>query len=85
MPDRNDFNPQPKTWPACSDCMAPYVLRRAISFQPPVRGTKQKKAKKGEIDFQWIWQRDCKHKNAEAVAQGTLRVKATRVVRRKTR
>jgi hypothetical protein len=46
--------PKVKAYPECSECFAPYVLRRAFTFS----------AKGGGGRSEWIWQRDCKHKNA---------------------
>lgn len=42
----------PAVWPACSECDVAYVLRRMMSIRE---------------GWLWLWQRDCKHKNAEAV------------------
>lgn len=40
-------------YPVCSKCRAPYVLRLAIVVSPGAAGD------------QWIWQRDCKCRNAQ--------------------
>jgi hypothetical protein len=45
----------PKQWPACSQCDAPYLVRRAFVFN----------MRKGTAASRWIWQRDCRHKKAE--------------------
>jgi hypothetical protein len=42
--------PKVRTYPVCSECKAPYVLRRAWLIQSNTE--------------EWIWQRDCKHKKA---------------------
>jgi hypothetical protein len=47
----DEVNPNPTAWPACSQCNAAYVLRRCLRF--------------GTGGFEWLWQRDCKHKYAE--------------------
>lgn len=41
-------------YPICSDCGAPYVLRRAILFDVKMK----------EITPEFVWQRDCRHKKA---------------------
>lgn len=49
-----DVMPSPQTWPVCSECDTDYVLRRCFVFRD------------GGIVSEWLWQRDCKHKKAEA-------------------
>lgn len=51
----SDPNPNPLIWPKCSNCGVAFVLRRVmrIAFG----------------DWVWLWQRDCKHKTAEAVIE----------------
>jgi hypothetical protein len=48
----DEINPNPRAWPVCSHCEVAFVLRRLLSFSSG--------------SFIWAWQRDCKHKNAEA-------------------
>lgn len=59
----DDITVNPQAWPVCSECNTAYVLRRAILFTTGTKG------KKSEINEGWAWQRDCKHKKAEAVLQ----------------
>lgn len=49
----DQVQPDPAVWPECSECGAAYVLRRCIVFS-------------GDPGYRWFWQRDCKHKKAEA-------------------
>ena len=49
-----EIMPDPQVWPKCSTCDVAWVLRRALSIT------------KGWI---WVWQRDCKHKQAEPVIE----------------
>lgn len=48
----SEVQPNPSTWPECSECGTAWVLRRALSMS------------KG---WMWVWQRDCRHKRAEPV------------------
>lgn len=45
-----DIDPQPRVFPACSTCDAPYILRRGINMSQGGAMT-------------WAWFRDCKHKS----------------------
>ena len=62
-----DLNPQPRVWPACAECLEPFVLRRAIVFKQA--RTRHTGHTASTIDFEWCWQRDCKHRKAEAITQ----------------
>lgn len=55
------LNPQPKAWPQCAECKAPYVLRRAFIF------TTKRNSRSMSINERWAWQRDCKHRKAAVV------------------
>ena len=59
--------PKVKVYPLCSECRAPYVLRRAfvlnIGKQETTGGAR------------WIWQRDCKHKKAVPLSSASPRLK----------
>jgi hypothetical protein len=57
----SDLNPQPKSWPECSDCRTAYVLRRVLVFH--------RDGRKFAIDSSWVWQYDCKHRKAPAVVR----------------
>lgn len=50
----DDLQPDPTAWPECAECGVTYVLRRCIVFGD-------------ETGYRWLWQRDCKHKKADAV------------------
>jgi hypothetical protein len=43
-----------EAWPACSHCLTPWVVRRCITL--------------GDGNWEWVWQRDCKHKAAPRLA-----------------
>lgn len=47
------YQPTPTVWPRCSECDVDYVLRRCFVFN-------------GRTGYDWLWQRDCKHKKADA-------------------
>ena len=51
---KNDGMPQVRAYPKCSECGTPFVLRMCFHFGA------------GGIAHSWLWQRDCKHKKAEA-------------------
>lgn len=55
------LNPQPRTWPECSECHVAYVLRRAMTFRTKPRVTMAER---------WVWARDCRHKNAPPAVAG---------------
>jgi len=67
-----DLNPQPRVWPQCPLCKTAYVLRRALVFSAKLG------SKKAKLAGEWLWQRDCKHRNAAPEAGGVLRVRAKR-------
>ena len=46
------ITPDPEVWPVCTECHVPAVLRRMM-----VLGA-------GSTHWEWLWQRDCKHKRA---------------------
>lgn len=48
--------PKVQAYPMCSECQTPYVLRLTFVIAPKPRE-------------RWLWQRDCKHKKADAVAR----------------
>lgn len=52
----------PQVWPACSQCQMAYVLRRCMRFTDST------------LVAEWLWQRDCNHKNAEPVLVGPATV-----------
>lgn len=52
--------PVVRVYPLCSECRAPYVLRHGFNLS---KGGKET----------WIWQRDCKHKNAAPVVSKAVR------------
>ena len=39
----------------CDECEVPYILRLCLSF-----------GGRGGVQDKWLWQCDCKHKNASA-------------------
>lgn len=49
--------PNPRAWPACSECDVPWVLRRGMTFSAT------------DLAYRWLWQRDCKHKKAPVVKE----------------
>lgn len=61
--DKIDLNPQPQVWPACAECKEPFVLRRVLVLREPTPDNLR------ALKFEWAWQRDCKHKKAEAITQ----------------
>ncbi len=50
-------HPEVKVWPVCDapDCETPYILRRCMTFTAT------------DLNYEWLWQRDCKHKKASAI------------------
>lgn len=62
-------HPQPRVYPACSTCATPYVLRRAFTF-----------ATNGGCprDFEWVYQRDCKHRTVAAAVMVDARKRTTK-------
>ena len=56
-----DLNPQPRAWPACSECGVAFVLRRAVTFKTLPKSL--------IVAEEWVWQRDCKHKKAKPITQ----------------
>lgn len=55
--------PNPRCWPECSECGVAYVLRNCVTFG-------------AELKYQWLWQRDCKHKKADGRIAGDTRVES---------
>jgi len=41
--------PVVEAWPECSGCGTAYVLRWSFRFT-------------GDMEWEWLWQRDCKHR-----------------------
>ena len=59
----------PLVYPICTECQAPYILRRSIALD------------RSRWIEAWLWFRDCKHKKAPPKIIDTRRAMRTRTKR----